>query len=357
MSCSFESGSRGAVDLSLRSAVVAVGERWASGQRDLVGLVVDLDASGEWALDGATSCAHWIADALDIELCTAREWLRIGRSLRELPAIAAAFAAGAVSYSKVRALTRVATPANEDALARLAQRVPASRLGHAVSAWLADNETPEMTEIRHQRSRSFSSRLDVDGMIVGTFRLPPLEGKELQSEIDARTERYQPRLRDLDASADAPPVDGCSAATGSRWPSLSQQRADAFLDLLRGGGIGVAKELVLHVRGDGCSLDDGTPIAGSLVERIAPEAFIRALIYDAERRPINASSRQRHPTERQRRVVRARDRRCVDCGSAEFLQYDHEPDYEQSRHTVVEELRLRCRSCHRERHRRLREGE
>ncbi len=48
--------------------------------------------------------------------------------------------------------------------------------------------------------------------------------------------------------------------------------------------------------------------------------------------------------------MRARDRGCVDCGSTDLLRYDHVPDYEQSRHTVVDELELRCAPCHHKRH-------
>ncbi len=134
------------------------------------------------------------------------------------------------------------------------------------------------------------------------------------------------------------------------WPSVAQQRSDAFVELVKNGGAAIATEVVMHVRADGCSLDDGTPIAESVVERIAPTAFLRALIHDAESHPINASGKQRHPTDRQRRVVKARDGVCVDCGATEFLEYDHEPDYERSRHTVVDELKLRCWTCHRTRH-------
>jgi hypothetical protein len=87
------------------------------------------------------------------------------------------------------------------------------------------------------------------------------------------------------------------------------------------------------------------------VERIAPASFLRVLIHDAERRPINASGRHRHPTDRQKRVVKERDRVCVDCGGGELFEYDHDPDFEISEHTLVEELRLRCCSCHHDRHR------
>jgi hypothetical protein len=108
-------------------------------------------------------------------------------------------------------------------------------------------------------------------------------------------------------------------------------------------------EIVLNVRGDGCTLDDGTPIAETVVERIAPHAFLRALIHDAERHPINASGRHRHPTDRQKRVVHERDRHCR-CGATEFLEYHHDPPFEATHRTVVEELWLKCRDCHRADH-------
>jgi len=106
----------------------------------------------------------------------------------------------------------------------------------------------------------------------------------------------------------------------------------------------------MHVRGDGCTLDDGTPIPGSVIERIAPDAFLRALIHDADGRPINASGRQRHPTTRQKQVVRAKQPTCVDCGRRELLESDHEPSFEVSKRTLVDELTTRCSPCHAKRH-------
>ncbi|TML15242.1 MAG: hypothetical protein E6G39_07145 [Actinobacteria bacterium] len=46
-----------------------------------IALLVDFDLSGEWAFDNAPSCAHWVAERADTELCTVREWLRIGHAL------------------------------------------------------------------------------------------------------------------------------------------------------------------------------------------------------------------------------------------------------------------------------------
>jgi hypothetical protein len=320
---------------SLRDELVEAGAHWSRSLCRIVQLTARLDASLEWELDGAPTCAHWIAAALDIEVCTAREWVRIGRALADLDVIAAAFDDGRLSYSKVRTLTRVATTDNEEELCAVAEHVPAGRLVPTIAAWRVRRESPEETEARQHEARRLTWRVDVDGMIVGEFRFPPGAAATVTSAVDAivRQNRYN-------ASADA-----------SRWPSIAQQRADALVALVRGGGAAVATEVVLHVRGDGCTLDDGTPIPGTIVERIAPEAFLRALIHDAEGRPINASGRRRHPTTRQRRVVHERDGRCIDCGSTALLECDHDPPYEQTRRTVVEQLRERCANCHHRRHR------
>ncbi len=338
-----------------RTAVLELGQRWSTSQRDLLALVVELDRSGEWALDGARTCAHWVATALDIEVCTAREWLRVGRDLERFLLVAAAFAEGRLSYSKVRTLTRVVKPETEAELCELAELTPAGRLSTAIAAWLGAREEPEETEDRHQQARSLKFRVEPDGMVVGWFRLPPLAAAGLTAAIDAWVMRNGGPIRAQrgeDASADASsPQEVAGASRPERWPSMAQQRADALVALAAEGGAKVEAEVVIHVRGDGCTLDDGTPVPGSIVEQIAPDAFLRVLIHDAERRPINASGRHRHPTARQRRVVLERHRRCVDCGETELLEYDHQPPYETTRRTVVDELEPRCRTCHRARHR------
>jgi 5-methylcytosine-specific restriction endonuclease McrA len=318
---------------SLRAEVVQVGQRCANAQYRLVRVVAALDTSEEWALDGAITCAHWVADALDVEVCTAREWLRIGHALEALPLTDAAFATGRLSYSKIRTLTRVATPDTETELCELAERVPAGRLACEIARWRSERESPEETEARQKQQTSLTTRIDVDGMGVIRMRLPPADFGTVLAMVETRVRNRRPH-----ASADA-------------WPPFARQRAEALMELLIEGGGQLVTELVLHVRGDGCTLDDGTPIPDTVVERIAPNAFLRALIHDAERRPINASGRQRHPTARQKRVVKERDGVCVDCGSPFLLEYDHEPPYEESHRTLTSEIEGRCAICHHLKHR------
>jgi len=348
----------------VRDAVVELGQRWTASQRALLPLVVELDRSGAWALDGARTCSHWVATALDIEVCTAREWIRVGLALERFSVVAAAFSEGRLSYSKVRTLTRVVKEETEADLCELAERTPAGRLATAIAAWLAPREDPADTEDRHQQARSLTFRAEPDGMVIGSFRLPPVPAAHLIAAVDAWVMRQpaprgdrprrlgpaEPTPGGDNASADASSPRNAAAHQAQRWPSVAQQRADALSALVTGGGVNVETEVVIHVRGAGCTLDDGTPVAGSLVERVAPQSFLRVLIHDAERRPINASGRHRHPTARQRRVVLERHRGCVDCGETELLEYDHEPPFEVTRRTVVDELETRCRTCHRARH-------
>ena len=307
-----------------------------------IGLLVEFDLSGEWAFDNAPSCAHWVADRADEELCTVREWLRIGHALTGVDEVARRFADGRLSYSKVRTLTRVANVDNQHELCALAERVPASRLLIELAKWRNERETDDERHKRQRAATTLKWRLDADGMTVGWFRYPPEIAAILTGTVDATVART---LRGQRSPAGDP-----NSRTVSKWPSLGQQRADALLSVLTSGGGRVVTEVVVHVRGDGCTLDDGTPIADSVVARLLSEAFIRVLIHDAERRPINASGRRRHPTTRQKRVVHERDRGCVDCGSTDLLRYDHDPDYEQTHHTVIEELEPRCALCHHKRH-------
>ncbi len=318
--------------LSDRLAVVA--RNWAAAQHEMVTLAADLADSPEWILAGSPTPAHHLAAIADVEPCTAREWIRVGKRVRGLPTIAQSFAGGTLSYSKVRALVAVATPANEAELVGIAVDTPAGDLRAAIARWMHRNCDPGELEAHQRRQRSVRWRTEPDGMVSFTLRLPPQVAAVLIALLTALVMRSRPRP---DASAG--------------WPSLAQQHADALEQLVCEGAGEVGTEVVLHVRGDGCTTDDGTPVPDTVIADLVPDAYLRALIHDAEGRPINASGRHRHPTTRQKRVVKERDRTCVDCGRADLLQYDHIPDYDQSGHTLVDELELRCAPCHHRRHR------
>src|SRR5690606_1002945 len=91
-------------------------------------LIGELVVRGVWADEGARTPGQWLSFTCSMDGSTAREKVRVALALRELPAIRDRFAAGTLSYSKVRALTRVATREIEDDLVRLADSAPASEI-------------------------------------------------------------------------------------------------------------------------------------------------------------------------------------------------------------------------------------
>ena len=318
---------------AIGAKLIEVGWRASDDQSQVVRLAADFADTDEWALGGYSTPGRWIAEKLDIARRTANEWIRVGRCLRVLPATSVALDERQISFSKAKELTRSATPENETELLAIAATTPASRLGIEIASWLSRHEPDEVIDAHQHDARSLRWHTEPDGTVSVMARLPPAQAGVLTSLVDAEVMRHSRVPRDPDV-----------------WPSLARQRADGLIGLLVSGGAEVITEVVLHVRGDGATLDDGTPITHTAVAKVLDDSLVRALVHDAKGRPINASSRQRHPTTRQKRVVKERDRVCLDCGSSDLLEYDHVPDFAETGRTMVEELELRCGPCHRFRH-------
>src|SRR5689334_5905198 len=88
--------------------------------------VREFDELRGWEARGFLSCAHYLEFRISLSLGAAREHVRVARALAKLPAIDAAMASGALSYSKARALTRIAEPANEASLLETARELSAA---------------------------------------------------------------------------------------------------------------------------------------------------------------------------------------------------------------------------------------
>ena len=93
----------------------------------MMALIAEFDRRGGWKGE-YSSCAEWLAWRIGIKIGPARERVRTARALADLPQTAEALREGRISYTKVRALTRVATPASEAELLEFAQAGSAARL-------------------------------------------------------------------------------------------------------------------------------------------------------------------------------------------------------------------------------------
>jgi hypothetical protein len=173
----------------LEADLIDLAGRLSAGTFELLVLVGELDARGLWARWGALSCAAWLAEVCDIEVCTARTQVRVARALRTYPALAEAMADGDVSYAKARVLVLHLTEANVDALLHLAVTNPAGRLGAAIAAWSQRNEDPETIARRQHEERGVSWRTGPDGMVTITARLAPAVAGAVCAVIDAHVTR------------------------------------------------------------------------------------------------------------------------------------------------------------------------
>ena len=117
----------------------------------LLTLIARFDGMRGWERDGHRSCAHWLAFRTGIDLGAAREKVRAARALEDLPETSAAMERGALSFAKVRALTRVATPKTEGDLLELAQGSTAAELERMVRGWrlLSRKDEADLERLRH----------------------------------------------------------------------------------------------------------------------------------------------------------------------------------------------------------------
>ena len=165
-----------------------------------LGLVAEFERRGGWADWGCRSCAHWLSWRCSIGLVAAREHVRVALRLEELPLIRGAFAEGRLSYSQVRALTRVEKVAAEEELLSLARHATAAQLERLVRAYRGVVARARAEEDGGPERWVRWDHAD-DGSLLLRARLPAEEGAVVLAALQAGVER-------LGASAEAPVVEG-----------------------------------------------------------------------------------------------------------------------------------------------------
>src|ERR1700733_14547767 len=108
-------------------------------------LIAEFDRRHGWADGKLHSCAHWLNFKVGLNLGSAREKVRVAHALAGLPKIAAAMACGSLSYSKVRAMTRVASAATEEALLMIALHGTAYHVENSVRYFRRAQEAAELS--------------------------------------------------------------------------------------------------------------------------------------------------------------------------------------------------------------------
>src|SRR5882724_892804 len=158
----------------------------------LLDLIHEFDARGGWG-NGFRSCAEWLSWRVGLDLGAARERVRVARALATQPRLAAALARGELSYAKVRALTRAATPETEERLLAVGRAGTADHVERIVRGWRRVDRQAEARETtRRHTSRALHVYQDEDGMVTLRGRLAPeVDALLVQALTAARETLYQ----------------------------------------------------------------------------------------------------------------------------------------------------------------------
>ncbi len=153
-------------------------------------LIAEFDNRDAWAGGGVKNCAHWLNWTCGIALSAAREKIRVAHCLEQLPLINNAFSLGEISYSKVRAMTRVATNETEEFLLMLAKHGTASHMEKTVRKYQQVKKSDTYSHKSSDQFDEFTERTmlsyqDDDGMWVIHAKLPAESGALIVKAIEA----------------------------------------------------------------------------------------------------------------------------------------------------------------------------
>jgi hypothetical protein len=289
----------------------------------------------------------------------------VARRLTELPVIHEHFASGQLSYSKVRALTRVAEPDTEEDLIELARHATASQLERIVRG--LRHVTSADAEEQHF-NRYLATWWEEDGSLSIHGRLPAEDGAAFLAGLDAAHDRLrEERERDPGADPDErgsaePLADSGSAeplaVNGSQAPTepptpAHQTHADALVELARGGaGYDVTVHVDVDVLSRDCRgqvrIDGGPALAPETARRLACDSSLIPII-ERDGHALSVGRRTRAIPPALRRAVEARDGCCrfPGCEHRRFLDTHHIIHWAHGGETDKSNLILLCRHHHR----------
>jgi len=363
-----------------------------------------------WAGAGLKSPAHWLNYYCGIDLGAAREKVRVAKALPLLAKIDAAFRSGALSYSKVRAMTRSATPENEAFLLQVARYGKAQHVEQLVRKF---RRVSRLNDAQHDRDcyerRDLSYHFDEDGMLVIRARLVAEEGATFVNVLNAMVSAMNPPMRADEVDR---VVDESSQSSSDRLAVISQKtfpqkRADALVAIaeqatrsLHSDGLqplvsAEKAQVIVHVErakslslgssnlqpcasaaaanspefhdaadqiGPGhapeCSIDCGGSsihVSPFTARRLSCDSTLQSMLQDFRGNVLDVGRRSRTISAALRRALMVRDQGCTfpGCCEARFVDAHHVQHWCEGGKTSLDNLVLLCRHHHRLLHQQL----
>ncbi len=323
----------------------------SAAEYQLLVKIREFDENGYWGGPGLASCAHWLNFKCGMGMNAARERVRVARALAELPKISAAFEAGTLSYSKVRAMTRVAAPENEDFLLNIARHGTAYHVETLVRKYRRvqmqrDVDTANGIHI----TRELTYYWDEDGALVFHGRLPAEQGALILKALEMQMENDFREPSPGDVSAET------SQESEARSP-IAARRADALAEIaetyMNSGPVANSSadryQVIVHVGEDSTWLDDGPHVSAETSSRLGCDCSVIHVQESDEAEPLSIGRRSRLVPPAIRRALRLRDDGCrfPGCTRRHFVDAHHIEHWSKGGETSLDNLVQLCREHHR----------
>jgi len=340
----------------------------------LLNLIFQYDQQQGWAGGGFRSCAHWLSFRTGVDLGASRERVRVARALSDLPRISAAFERARLSYSKVRAVTRIADPENEQDWLAVALEATAAQLEKLVRACRKAGKTETEQAIQNHEGRYLRYHFDEQGMLLLRGRLPAEMGAAVVKALEAAEDALfsAPQSAEGVSAETSDPAGAVRPAQNGRdgWvrdsSTREQRAADALLLMsccalehgLEHGSLADKYQVLVHV--------DATVLANPAAEgrsevtvaggvsaetcrRLACDAAVVTKVEGEGGEPLHLGRRTRKINAPLRRALHSRDATCQfpGCTHTRFLEAHHVKHWAEGGETALENLVLCCGFHHR----------
>lgn len=324
----------------------------------LLKLIREYDQCKGWAQPGLRSCAHWLNWKCGIGLGAAREKVRVAHALNGLPLISAAFREGRISFSKVRAMTRVATPKNEEYLMMIARHGTAAHVERLVRHYRQVKRSEALKEENRRHAfRELQLYAVDDGSFIIKGRLTPEQGALLKKALESGMDETFEEIKN-------DPAETTSEANPS--PNFASRRADAlvrvaeaYLSETSKHSDGGDRYLVhihtdaetLRVTGEGAEAEvEGCGcVSAETSRRMSCDAGVVHWLENSEGEPLSVGRKTRTIPPAIRRALKRRDGGCrfPGCTCTRFVDAHHIRHWADGGETSMNNLVLLCRHHHR----------
>jgi hypothetical protein len=320
-----------------------------AAEHRLLTLIREFDEQEGWAHLGFHSCAYWLNFKCGIDMNTARERVRVAHALGRLPKVDARFAKGAISYSKVRAVTRIANENNEDYLLMIAKHGTAHHVEKLVrlSRRAERLQDTEAAQERHDNCQ-LSYRYDHDGCLVIKGRFPSEQGElivkalekamEKQYAGNAESEVDPIATRRADALAEV-------AETYMNSEPVPNSTADRYQVVVHVAAVTPASK---DVSAETSHIENGPHVSAETSRRIACDCSVVGIRESENGEPLAIGRKTRSIPPAMRRALRMRDEGCrfPGCTNDRFVDGHHIEHWADGGETGLDNLVLLCRRHH-----------